>query len=155
MELKVIEFPNRTLCVYKNEDRIYYSNVKFKWGRRKVAEIFNDQNVKLLEVGYHGFFSEKFKITFQYENLQTKILAINNSRFILENNLIIERKASFFNITNSKFSYFYNNHQIGNSKVINWVDTKKYTLDFRADELEIFELFIILILTYETGYSPE
>ena len=156
MELKIIEFPKRNLCVYKDQSRLYYSTVKFKFGKRKTTEIFDNENNKLFQVEYfNGFFSETFKIISQNENLIAKIQTIENSKIVLENSSILERKSSFFNITNSKFSYFYDEQEMGCSKVINWVDTKKYTLNIEEVEKGILDLLIILILSNESGYSTD
>ena len=156
MELKIIEFPKRNLCVYKDESRLYYSTVKFKWGRRKITEIFDNENNKLFQVEYFiSHFSEKFKIVSQNENLIVKIQTIDNSKIVLENSSILERKSSFFNITNSKFSYFYNDQKIGYSKVVNWVNMQKYKLNVEEDNKGILDLLIILILSNESGYSTD
>lgn len=156
MELKIIEFPKRNLCVYKDQSRLYYSTVKFKFGRRKTTEIFDNENNKLFQVEYfNDFFSETFKIISQNENLIAKIQTIENSKIVLENSSILERKSSFFNITNSKFSYFYDEQEMGCSKVINWVDTKKYTLNIEEVEKGVLDLLIILILSNESGYSTD
>lgn len=156
MELKIIEFPKRNLCVYKDQSRLYYSTVKFKFGRRKTTEIFDNENNKLFQVEYfNGFFSETFKIISQNENLIAKIQTIENSKIVLENSSILERKSSFFNITNSKFSYFYNEQKIGSSKVINWVNTQKYKLNIKEDKKGVLDLLIILILSNESGYSTD
>jgi hypothetical protein len=151
MDFKILEFPNRNLCVYKNEIKIFYSTCKFKWGNRKTTEIFNNENTKLFEVQYNGYFYDKFKIKFQNESLKSKISLIKNSKMILEDKTKIIRKSIGINITNSNFNYYFENKKIANSKVVKWVNGKIYNLEVETDEKELQELLIINFLINESG----
>ena len=155
MELKIIQFPKRNLCVYGEGSRLYYSTVKFKWGKRRTIEIFDNENSKLFQIGYRGFFSETSEIISQHENLAQKIIFIDDSKIILENKSILERKTSFFNLTRSKFTYFIDGQKVGYSKVTNWVDAKKLQLHVEENGKELLDSLIILILICETADPTE
>ena len=151
MNFKILEFPNRNLCVYNNDVKIFYSTCQFKLGNRKTTEIFNEENLKLFEVEYDGYFYDKFRIIFQNESLINRVDKIENSRIILENNNEIVRKSVGLNLTNSNFNYYFDGGKIAKSKVIKWVNGKIYNLEIDEIEKELQELLIIKFLILESG----
>jgi hypothetical protein len=151
MNFKILEFPNRNLCVYNNDVKVFYSTCKFKWGNRKTTEIYNEKSIKLFEVEYDGYFYDKFSIIFQNESLKNRISKIESSKIILENSSEIVRKSVGLNLTNSNFSYYFKSGKIAKSKVIKWVNGKIYNLEIDDIEKELQELLIIKFLILESG----
>ena len=151
MNFKILEFPNRNLCVYNNDVKIFYSTCKFKWGNRKTTEIFNEESIKLFEVQYDGYFYDKFRIIFQNESLKNRISKIESSKIILQNSSEIVRKSIGLNFTNSNFNYYFNSEKIAKSKVIKWVNGKIYNIEINDLEKELQELIIIKFLILESG----
>lgn len=151
MNFKILEFPNRNLCVYNNDVKIFYSTCKFKWGNRKTTEIFNEESIKLFEVQYDGYFYDKLRIIFQNKSLKNRISKIESSKIILQNSSEIVRESIGLNFTNSNFNYYFNSEKIAKSKVIKWVNGKIYKLEINDIEKELQELLIIKFLVLESG----
>lgn len=151
MNFKILEFPNRNLCVYNNDIKVFYSTCQFKLGNRKTTEIFNEDNIKLFEVHYDGYIYDKFHIIFQNERLKNRISKIESSKIILENNREIVRKSVGLNFTNSNFNYYFNGRKTAKSKVIKWVNGKIYNLEIDDIEKELQGLLIIKFLILESG----
>ncbi|WP_026976928.1 hypothetical protein [Flavobacterium tegetincola] len=151
MNLKILEFPNRNLCLYENELKLFYSKCTFKWGNRKTTEIFDNENRKIFEVNYNGYFYDKFQIIYQSSYLNGKLKSVDNSKIITEDGVIINRKRIGLNITNSNFHYYLGAEKIATSKVLKWVNGKVFEMEISTNEKELQYLLIIKFLIYESG----
>lgn len=82
MEIEILQDKKQSLYVYKNDELLFYSKIKFNFTNRIVA-IYNQNDILVLEVKYKMTLINNFyKILFQNELVTENISEITNTRII-------------------------------------------------------------------------
>lgn len=149
MELKVIASINKDLEIFKNDEKIFYSTIKYLW-LRKIIEVFNAKDEKLIEIKYAGFFTETYKIISQSDILNLKIKSINDSEILLNDNSKIQKSRYSFGFK-SRSAYMHKGEKIATSEENYWFWKRKFVIKIETIDSELLNILAMVILIYENG----
>lgn len=155
MEIEILQDKKQNLFVYKNDQLLFYSKVKFNFTNRIVA-IYNQNDILLLEVKYKmTLINSCYKILFQNELVKENILEITNTRIIFDyNKRLYIKQDYFFNIIGN-FSYYFKEIRVSQLKQKNWVSKPMMLLSINDENLEFLNPVIFHILAIRAGYNSD
>ena len=151
MEIEIVQDKKQNLYVYKNEELLFYSKVKFNWSNRVIA-IYNNKDILLLEVKYKmTFLKTYYKILYQNELITENISEITNTRIIFDCDKRLYIKQDYFISLDGNFSYYYKEIRVFQLKQKNWVSKPKMLLIVNDENLEFLNPVILHILAIRAG----
>jgi hypothetical protein len=155
MEIEILQDKKQSLYVYKNDELLFYSKVKFNWSNRIIA-IYDNNDILLLEVKYKmTFIKTYYKILFQNELIPENISEITNTRIIFDfGKRLYIKQDYFFNITGN-FSYYFKEIRVSQLKQKNWISKPKMLLNINNENLEFLNPVIFHILLIRAGYNSD
>jgi hypothetical protein len=155
MEIVILQDKKQSLYVYKNDELLFYSKVKFNWVSR-IISIYNHNDILLLEVKYKmTFINTYYKILFQNELVKENISEITNTRIIFDyDKRLYIKQDYFFNIIGN-FSYFFKEIRISQLKQKNWVSKPMMLLSINDENSEFLNPVIFHILAIRAGYNSD
>lgn len=157
MEIKIIENKKQSLYVYKNDELLFYSTIKFNWTRKNLVKIFNSNDELIIEVqSYEPMFgSAKYKIIFQNkEEIKDCIIGITEDQIFFNDNKILNKQNSDFLSFNQNCLYFFNKIMIAKIEQKMWNSPQKIILNIDEKESNFLNV-IIHVLIVRTGYDSK
>ncbi len=151
MEIEIIENKKQSLYVYKADELLFYSTIKFNWHRKNLVKIFNSNEDLIFELQSYAapFRSTKYKIL--YQNLNIENITDDFLRF--DEDKILKNKRSDFLSFNQNSFYLHNGIKIAETKQKLWDSPQRIMLNLDENFLELLTLIIIHILSIKTGFN--
>lgn len=155
MEIEILQDKRQSLYVYKSDELLFYSKVKFSWVNR-ITAIYDHNDILLLEMNYKmTFLNTYYKILFQNELVKEHVLEITNTRIVFDyDKRLYIKQDYFFNITGN-FSYYFKEVRAAQLKQKNWVSKPKMLLIVNDENLEFLNPIIFHILAIRAGYNSD
>ncbi|SNR92796.1 hypothetical protein [Flavobacterium sp. ov086] len=155
MEIEIVQDKKQSLYVYRDDELLFYSKVKFNWTNR-IITIYNDNNILLLEVKYKmSFFNSYYNILFQNELFTKNISEITDTRIIFGFGKRLYIKQDYFISLDGNFSYYFKETKISQVKQKTWVSKPKMLLNINDENLEFLHPVILHILAIRAGYNSD
>ncbi|MFB3386931.1 hypothetical protein [Flavobacterium sp. LAR06] len=155
MEIEILRDKKESLYVYKNEELLFYSKVKFNWNNR-IIMIYNHNDILLLEVKYKmTFVKTYYKILYQNELVTENISEITNTRIIYNFGKRLYIKQDYFIALDGNFSYYFKEVRVSQLKQKNWVSKPKISLNIDDENLEFLNPVILHFLAIRAGYNSD
>ncbi|MRX69939.1 hypothetical protein SAMN06265349_101133 [Flavobacterium resistens] len=155
MEIEIIRDKNQSLYVYKNDELLFYSKVKFNWTNR-IISIFNCNDILLLEVkSKMTFIKSDYEILFQNELIADNISEITNGRIIFGSGKRLYIKQDYFISLDGNFSYYFKEIKISQLKQKTWISKPKLTLNINDENIEFLDTVIYHILAIRAGNNSD
>ncbi|MEG0851414.1 MAG: hypothetical protein RSF34_10920 [Flavobacterium sp.] len=155
MVIEIVENKKQSLFVYRNEELLFYSTIKFNWLRKNLIKIFDPTDELILELQSYEtpFSSAKFEILFQNKNITKDITEITKTSLSFDQNKTIKRISEKYFSFNLKHSYFLDKIKLADMKGKFWSTTQKISLNLNMEHEEFINPIIIHILSTKTGYN--
>ncbi|MCD0469792.1 hypothetical protein [Flavobacterium sp. JAS] len=155
MEIEIVQDKKQSLYVYRDDELLFYSKVKFNWTNR-IITIYNDNNILLLEVKYKmSFFNSYYNILFQNELFTKNISEITDTRIIFGFGKRLYIKQDYFISLDGNFSHYFKETKISQLKQKTWVSKPKMSLNINDENLEFLHPVILHILAIRAGYNSD
>lgn len=155
MELEIVQDKKQGLYVYKNDELLFYSKVKFNW-TNTIITIYDRNDILVLEVKYKmTFIKTYYKILFQNELVTESISEITDTRIIFGIDKRLYTKQDYFIAISGNFSYYFKEFRVSQLKQKNWVSKPKILLSINDENLEFLNPVILHLLAIRAGYSSD
>lgn len=155
MVIEIVQDKKQNLYVYKNEELLFYSKVKFNWSNRIIA-IYDNKDILILEVKYKmTFIKTYYKILFQNELITENISEITNTRIIYDYGKRLYIKQDYFISLDGNFSYYFKEFRVSQLKQKIWVSKPKMLLTVNDESLQFLNPVIFHILAIRAGCNSD
>jgi len=155
MEIEIVQDKKQSLYVYKDDELLFYSKIKFNWNNR-IISIYDQNDILLLEVEYKmTFIKTYYKILFQNELVTENISEITNTRIIFGHDKRLYIKDDYFISLQGNFSYYLKEVRISRLKQKSWISKPKMSLSINDENLEFLNPVIFHILAIRAGNNSD
>ncbi len=153
MEIEIVENKKQSLYVYKADELLYYSTIKFNWLNKNLIKIFNSNNDLVLEIQRHTgpFRSTTYKILFQ----NIKIKDVTDDSLSFDEDKILKNIKNDFLSFNQNSIYLCNEIKVAEIKQKLWNSPQKIILNVDEKFLDFLNFIIIHVLLTKTGHNSD
>jgi hypothetical protein len=155
MEIEIVQDKKQSLYVYKDDELLFYSKVKFNWNNI-IISIYDQHDIVVLEIEYKmTFLKTYYNILFQNELLTKNISEITDTRIIFDSDKRLYIKQDYFFSLQGNFSYYLKEVKISQLKQKVWISKPKLLLNINDQNLDFLNPVIFHILAIRAGNNSD